>query len=72
MKNTKGEKFQQIIGKSRMEEEFEKKYFPRSHKKKKQEKAMEDPKIFEEQLKEKLRKCLGSVEFLKGNVDIQS
>ncbi len=58
MNNKKGEKFQQMIGKNQVKEEFEKKYFPRSHAKKKQEKMMEDPKVFEEQLKEKLRKCL--------------
>ncbi len=58
MNNKKGEKFQQMIGKNQVKEELEKKYFPRSHAKKKQEKMMEDPKVFEEQLKEKLRKCL--------------
>jgi hypothetical protein len=42
----------------RVSEELEKKFFPRSHEKKMREKMMKDPKLFEEHLKEKLRKCM--------------
>ena len=42
----------------RVREELEKKFFPRSHEKKIRDKAMKDPKLFEEHLKEKLRKCM--------------
>ncbi len=41
-----------------IEEELERKFFPKTHELKKQEKAMKDPKIFEERLTEKLRKCM--------------
>ena len=43
---------------ARVNEELEKKFFPRSHEKKMREKVMKDPKLFEEHLKEKLRKCM--------------
>ncbi len=43
---------------ARFNEELEKKFFPRSHEKKMREKMMKDPKLFEEHLKEKLRKCM--------------
>jgi glycine cleavage system pyridoxal-binding protein P len=39
-------------------EELERKLFPKSHERKNREKAMKDPKLFEEHLKEKLRKCM--------------
>jgi hypothetical protein len=43
---------------ARVKEELEKKFFPKSHEKKIREKVMKDPKLFEEYLKEKLRKCV--------------
>jgi hypothetical protein len=43
---------------TRIEEELEEKFFPHTHEKKKQERAMKNPELFETQLKEKLRKCL--------------
>jgi hypothetical protein len=58
MKDEKGKRFQNSVNDARSEEEFEKKFFPITHEKKKREKAMRDPKIFEERLKEKLLKCL--------------
>jgi hypothetical protein len=58
MNDQKGEKLPKKIKNEQIEEELEKKFFPKSHEKKNQEKAMKDPKIFEEQMKEKLRKCL--------------
>lgn len=44
--------------KLKAEEEFEEKFFPRSHERKKREKMMKEPKLFEEELKEKLCRCL--------------
>jgi hypothetical protein len=44
--------------KGRVEEAWERKFFPRSFEKKKQEQAMRDPKLFEERLKEKLQHCM--------------
>jgi hypothetical protein len=58
MNDEKGKRFREKIGNKQIEEELEKKFFPKSHEKKNHEKAMKDPKIFEEQLKEKLRRCL--------------
>ena len=56
-----GEKDRVLSGKrdiGRVSEELEKKFFPRSHEKKMREKMMKDPVLFEEHLKEKLRKCM--------------
>lgn len=49
---------QKELGDIMVEEEIERKYFPKSHERKRREKAMKDPDIFEKELKEKLRKCL--------------
>ncbi|MDD1673076.1 MAG: hypothetical protein LUP99_01545 [Methanomicrobiales archaeon] len=58
MKDEKGERLPEKIEFARIEEELERKFFPYTHEKKKREKAMKDPKIFEERLKERFRKCL--------------
>jgi hypothetical protein len=58
MKDEKQKRFQDKVEDDRIKEELERKFFPVTHEKKKRERAMQDPKIFEEWLKEKLRKCL--------------
>ena len=58
MNDQKEEKLPKKFKNEQIEEELEKKFFPKCHEKKNQEKAMKDPKIFEEQMKEKLRRCL--------------
>ena len=58
MNEQNGKKPPKKLKNEQIEEELEKKFFPKCHEQKNQEKAMKDPKIFEEQLKEKLRKCL--------------
>jgi hypothetical protein len=58
MNNPMDESLSIRIKKRKAEEEFEKKFFPRSHERKKREKVMKEPKLFEEELKKKLRKCL--------------
>jgi hypothetical protein len=44
--------------KRKVEEALERKFFPRTYEKTIREKAMRDPVLFEERLKEKLRKCM--------------
>jgi len=58
MNDQKGEKPPKKLKNEQIEEELEKKFFPKCYARKIEEKAMKDPKIFEEQMKEKLRKCL--------------
>ena len=58
MKDEKVKKLPKIIVHAGIEEELEEKYFPKSHEKKILDKTMKDPELFEEQLKEKLRKCM--------------
>ncbi len=48
----------QEMGIIKVEDELERKFFPKTYEKKNREKAMKDPKVFEERLKKKLRKCI--------------
>ena len=58
MSDKKGKGLREKVEDTRIEDELERKFFPKTHEMKKQEKAMKDPMIFEEQLTEKLRKCM--------------
>ena len=56
MSDKKGKGLREKVEDTRIEDELERKFFPKTHEMKKQEKAMKDPAIFEEQLTEKLRR----------------
>lgn len=58
MSDKKGKGLREKVEDTRIKDELEKKFFPKTRELKKQEKAMKDPKIFEEQLTEQLRKCI--------------
>jgi hypothetical protein len=56
--NQNEESLSDRVEKKKAKEEFEKKFFPQSLEKQQRKKIMNEPKLFEEQLKQKLRKCL--------------
>jgi hypothetical protein len=58
MNNRNDESLPVQIEKKKAREEFEKKFFPRAHERKKRDEVMKEPKLFEEELKKRLRKCL--------------
>ncbi len=58
MSDKKRKGLREKVEDTRIKDELEKKFFPKTHEIKKQEKAMKDPQIFEEQLTEQLRKCI--------------
>jgi hypothetical protein len=43
---------------ARIDEEWERKFFPHAHEMKMREKAMKDPVLYEVRLKEKLHRCI--------------
>jgi hypothetical protein len=56
MNSLKVDNLSRRVEKEKVEEEFEKKFFPKSYQKKKTAQAMREPKFFEAALKEKLRR----------------